>query len=75
MRAGAAIGTGTVSADGMAIESDPGVGIRAPGWHFVQIGTNAQGQTVYVNNYSQSTISNRGSATSGRWTRMLGVDI
>ena len=39
------------------------------------VGTNAQGQTVYVNNYSQSTISNRGSATSGRWTRMLGVDI
>jgi hypothetical protein len=29
------IGTGTVSADGLTISTDPGVGIRAPGWHFV----------------------------------------
>lgn len=29
------IGTGTVSGDGLTIESDPGVGIRAPGWGFV----------------------------------------
>ena len=28
------IGTGTVSDDGLTIVSDPGVGIRAPGWHF-----------------------------------------
>ena len=27
------IGLGTVSADGTLITSDPGVGIRAPGWH------------------------------------------
>lgn len=27
------IGLGTVSADGLMIESDPGVGILAPGWH------------------------------------------
>jgi hypothetical protein len=33
------IGTGTVSADGLLIESDPGVGILAPGWHGVQPGT------------------------------------
>jgi hypothetical protein len=29
------IGTGTVSADGSVITSDPGVGIKAPGWHFI----------------------------------------
>ena len=29
------IGTGTVSEDGSVIESDPGVGIIAPGWHVV----------------------------------------
>ena len=28
------IGTGTVTEDGTAIVSDPGVGILAPGWHF-----------------------------------------
>ncbi len=28
------IGTGTVTPDGQAIVSDPGVGILAPGWHF-----------------------------------------
>ena len=27
------VGLGTVSADGQTIESDPGVGILAPGWH------------------------------------------
>ncbi|MCH8046527.1 MAG: VCBS repeat-containing protein, partial [Planctomycetes bacterium] len=36
------IGTGTVSDDGTAIVSDPGVGILAPGWHFVQVGSQAQ---------------------------------
>jgi hypothetical protein len=35
------IGTGTVSADGKTITTDPGVGIRAPGWHFVEPGTDA----------------------------------
>lgn len=29
------VGTATVSADGTAIVSDPGVGILAPGWHFL----------------------------------------
>ncbi len=29
------IGLGTVSADGAVVVSDPGVGIVAPGWHFV----------------------------------------
>ncbi|EDX82789.1 Bacterial pre-peptidase C-terminal domain family [Synechococcus sp. PCC 7335] len=29
------IGTGTVTEDGLSIVSDEGVGIRAPGWHFV----------------------------------------
>jgi hypothetical protein len=33
------IGTGTVSEDGKAIVSDPGVGILAPGWHFTNPGT------------------------------------
>lgn len=32
------IGTGTVSEDGKTIQSDEGVGILAPGWHFVQPG-------------------------------------
>jgi hypothetical protein len=32
-------GTGTVSADGRMIVSDPGMGILAPGWHFSQPGT------------------------------------
>ncbi len=29
------VGTGTVSEDGLSIVSDPGTGILAPGWHFV----------------------------------------
>jgi membrane-associated phospholipid phosphatase/methionine-rich copper-binding protein CopC len=32
------IGTGTVSADGKTIVSDPGVGVIAPGWHFTNPG-------------------------------------
>jgi hypothetical protein len=32
-------GAGTVSADGLMIHSDPGVGILAPGWHLTQPGT------------------------------------
>ncbi|MFI4917261.1 MAG: Ig-like domain-containing protein [Phycisphaerales bacterium JB060] len=38
-------GTGTVSADGMVIESDPGVGILAPGWHFTDPGVEAEGES------------------------------
>ena len=34
------------------------------------VGTNAQGQTVYVNNYSHSTIGNTGSVTSGHWAKL-----
>ncbi|GGA04626.1 hypothetical protein CYANOKiyG1_16940 [Okeania sp. KiyG1] len=37
------IGTGTVSADGKVIESDEGVGILAPGWHFAQPGVSTEG--------------------------------
>jgi hypothetical protein len=37
-------GSTTISADGRFVEADPGVGIRAPGWHLVQVGTQAQGQ-------------------------------
>ena len=36
-------GTVTVSDDGMSVTSDPGVGIEAPGWHFVEPGTNSDG--------------------------------
>jgi Bacterial Ig-like domain/Bacterial pre-peptidase C-terminal domain/SdrD B-like domain/Bacterial Ig domain/LVIVD repeat len=36
-------GTGTVSADGQSVRSDPSSGIRAPGWHFVQVGTRTTG--------------------------------
>lgn len=36
------VGTGTVSEDGSSIVSDPGVGIRAPGWHFSQPGSPAE---------------------------------
>jgi hypothetical protein len=32
------IGTGTVSEDGKVIKSDEGVGVLAPGWHFVNPG-------------------------------------
>ncbi|WP_017327401.1 Ig-like domain-containing protein [Synechococcus sp. PCC 7336] len=38
------VGTGTVSDDGLMVVSDPGVGILAPGWHFVQVGTTAAGE-------------------------------
>lgn len=37
------IGTGRVSSDGRSIVSDEGVGILAPGWHFVQPGTIVNG--------------------------------
>ncbi len=37
------IGTGTVSADGKTIVTDPGVGILAPGWHFTQPGDPTNG--------------------------------
>ena len=42
------IGTATVGDDGLTIESDPGVGILAPGWHFVQSGTIAEGQPCNI---------------------------
>ncbi|MFM7406107.1 MAG: Ig-like domain-containing protein, partial [Cuspidothrix sp.] len=37
------IGTGTVSEDGKTIKSDPGVGVLAPGWHFVNPGSPTDG--------------------------------
>ena len=37
------IGTGTVSEDGKVIKSDPGTGVLAPGWHFVDPGTPTKG--------------------------------
>jgi hypothetical protein len=37
------IGTGTVSEDGKVIKSDEGVGVLAPGWHFVNPGTPTKG--------------------------------
>ncbi|MCA9048818.1 MAG: Ig-like domain-containing protein, partial [Planctomycetaceae bacterium] len=39
------VGTGTVSSDGLTIESDPGVGIIAPGWHLTQPGVDAESGT------------------------------
>ena len=33
------VGTGTVSDDGLSVDSDPGVGILAPGWHGTAPGT------------------------------------
>ncbi len=48
-------GTATVSEDGQYVVSDPGSGIRAPGWHFVVIGsrnfdltTNSNGNQDYA---------------------------
>ncbi|MDJ0844826.1 Ig-like domain-containing protein [Crocosphaera sp.] len=38
------IGTGTVSDDGKVITSDEGVGILAPGWHFVDSGSETEGE-------------------------------
>ncbi|MCG8407758.1 MAG: Ig-like domain-containing protein [Phycisphaerales bacterium] len=35
----------TVSEDGMFVETDPGIGIRAPGWHGTQGGTPGAGTT------------------------------
>lgn len=40
----AVIGPGTVSADGLGVVTDPGVGIQAPGWHLVQVGTMTAGK-------------------------------
>jgi hypothetical protein len=42
-------GAGTVSEDGLMIASDPGAGIRAPGWHFVQFASAAASDPC--NNY------------------------
>jgi hypothetical protein len=33
-----------VRADGLTLVTDPGVGIKAPGWHFVQVGTKTENQ-------------------------------
>ncbi len=33
----------TVTADGLLVESDPGVGVRQPGWHGVRSGTQTDG--------------------------------
>jgi hypothetical protein len=38
------IGTGTVTSDGSAIVSDPGVGVLAPGWHFTNPGVNVSAE-------------------------------
>lgn len=40
------VGSMTVTADGLFVVSDPGVGIRAPGWHGVQRGLTASGVAV-----------------------------
>lgn len=37
-------GTATVSADGQFVTSDPGNGIRAPGWHFIGTGSDTDGE-------------------------------
>lgn len=39
-------GAMTVSADGRFVESDPGVGIRQPGWHGTQPGVGASGGPI-----------------------------
>src|SRR5262249_9543023 len=41
------VGTGTVRDDGTVITSDPGLGIRAPGWPFVAVGTFANGNSCH----------------------------
>ena len=40
------VGTMTVDASGEAFETDPGVGIRAPGWHGVQLGVITRGNLI-----------------------------
>jgi alpha-tubulin suppressor-like RCC1 family protein len=42
------IGAGTATTNG-TIETDADVGIRAPGWHFVQVGTTAPGKPCIPN--------------------------
>ena len=39
------VGSMTVSADGLTMTSDPGQGVRAPGWHGVQNGVSVTTQT------------------------------
>ncbi|WP_300000787.1 pesticin C-terminus-like muramidase [Anabaena sp. AL09] len=48
------IGTGTVSEDGKVIKSDEGVGVLAPGWHFVNPGATAGAGNPPGNNGSGS---------------------
>ncbi|RKZ83649.1 MAG: hypothetical protein DRR19_18800, partial [Candidatus Parabeggiatoa sp. nov. 1] len=38
------VGPMTVTADGLFVCTDPGVGIKAPGWHGTQPGTNEEGE-------------------------------
>jgi hypothetical protein len=40
-------GPATVSDDGLYISTDPDVGITKPGWHFIQIGTGANGAPCF----------------------------
>ena len=40
------VGTMTVSADGQTVTTDPGVGVRAPGWHGTQSGVVVRGGPV-----------------------------
>lgn len=42
-------GTATVSADGLSVTTDPGYGITHPGWHFVQVGTDFEGEPCVEN--------------------------
>jgi hypothetical protein len=42
------IGTGTVSADGRMVVSDPGVGVLSPGWHFASQGTTFGGGKTFL---------------------------
>ncbi|MCI0589416.1 MAG: DUF6531 domain-containing protein, partial [Planctomycetes bacterium] len=42
------VGSMTVSADGRFVETDPGVGILAPGWHGTLPGTQGDGGPIFV---------------------------
>ena len=53
------IGAGTATTNG-TIESDPGVGIRAPGWHLVQVGTGAAPRTPCTDDVCVRAFGKRG---------------
>ncbi len=42
------VGSMTVSADGRFVETDPGVGILAPGWHGTLPGAQGDGGPIFV---------------------------